>query len=339
MKGQSGGGGGEGQEAPDNVEITQEDIEDILDGMSDDHKPGEEQGEKADIPDDVEESEIDGVGKKIDEEIEKGGKNAKDGKDPSDEEGQDSTKGQNSDKGSREKTGAKPKDVDYNNIKPKFNWRNLVQKFCKSHKPVKEETYAKPSPKGVTSAHVAAQIGAAAIKPGMKEASVVTDLKLAFCLDCSGSMLGSVARMFAEATKLLSDPMYATSLVYVLKFSETHEVYRGIFKQNKAHKVTNMAEPLSGKYETTMKAVFATALGGGTEISPASHADTLILLKKGYNVLLLTDTDILWPHNLPLVKDLIVKHPAQMFIIMRDQACYVQWRQKTGIATGNITHF
>lgn len=337
VKGQKGSGGGGGGT------ITNAEIEDILDKMSDDHAPGNAQGKekKDDIPDEAKDDagksggEIDKNGKKIDGEI---GEGAQKGQEEGAEKATQPAKpAPNTPTGQRGGRGA-GQNVNYSQIRPRFNWKTLVNKFVTSSMPKPEETYTKPSRKSVTGMHVAAQVGAAAIKPGEKIGEVV-DLKLAFCLDCSGSMLGSVAQMFAEANKLLKDPRFAKSEVFVVKFSSVHEVWRGIFARNKAHRVKDIAERSTGQYETTMQHVFATAEGGGTEISDASYKDVLVLLARGYNVLLLTDTDILWDHNIKLVLDLIKRYPAKMFIVMRDRNCYLEWRQKTGIATPNITHF
>jgi len=335
VKGQKGGGGKGG------MTITNAEIEDILDRMSDDHDPGQAEGKGKEIPDDVKDDagkaggQIDENGKKVDDAVAEGADKAAN---ETEREAPDSSgASKNSPTGQREK-GGKPKGVDYSQIRPKFNWKHIVQRFINSSMPKPEETYAKPSRKSVSSMHVASQMGAAAIKPGEKIGEVI-ELKLAICLDCSGSMIASIGQMFSEATKLLKDPRFAKSEVYVLKFSDTHEIYRGIFAQNKAHKVSNIAEKSAGKYETTMQQVFATAQGGGTEITPASAADAMVLLGRGYNVLLLTDTDILWDHNIKLVLDLIKRHPSQMFVVMRDRNCYLEWRRKTGIATPNISHF
>lgn len=324
--------------------ITNAEIEDILDRMSDDHEPGNSEGAKAEVDDSAKDDagkaggEIDENGKKIDDQIAEGAdKGQQEGAEKQQEAPARSGPAQNSKDGTRQK-GSGDSKVDYSQIKPKFNWKHIVQRFIASSLPKPEETYAKPSRKSVTGMHVAAQVGAAAIKPGEKMGEVI-DLKLAICMDCSGSMLGSIAQMYGEANKLLKDPRFAKSEVYVLKFSDRHEIYKCVFAKNKAHKVTNVSEKSGGSYELTAQQVFATAQGGGTEISPASAADTLVLLGRGYNCLLLTDTDILWGHNIKLVLDLIKRHPNQMFVVMRDRNCYIEWRKQTGIATPNISHF
>lgn len=339
VKGQKGGGKGGGRR------ITNAEIEDILDRMSDDHEPGNEAGKNAEVDDSAKDDagkaggDIDENGKKIDDQIAEGAdKGQQEGAEKGQPEGPPRNgPAQNSKEGSREKGGGNNK-VDYSQIKPKFNWKHIVQRFIASSLPKPEETYAKPSRKSVTGMHVAAQVGAAAIKPGEKMGEVI-DLKLAICMDCSGSMLGSIAQMYGEANKLLKDPRFAKSEVYVLKFSDRHEIYKCIFARNKAHKITSVTDKSVGKYEITAQQVFATAQGGGTEISAASAADTAILLGRGYNCLLLTDTDILWGHNIKLVLDLIKRFPNQMFVVMRDRNCYIEWRKQTGIATPNISHF
>src|SRR5271168_2474247 len=72
VKGQKGGGGKGG------MTITNAEIEDILDRMSDDHDPGQAEGKGKEIPDDVKDDagkaggQIDENGKKVDDAVAEG---------------------------------------------------------------------------------------------------------------------------------------------------------------------------------------------------------------------------------------------------------------------------
>ena len=219
-------GEGEGGGPPD---LTQEEIEEILGKMADDHEPGQEDGKKKDLPDDVTEQQIDDLNKQIDKEIEKGGQKAqgkgpKPGEPGSDEEGEggegkpgDGKGGPGSGK-ERANQGIDPK-----KIQPKFNWKTLIQRFIMARKPKAEETYTKVSPKGITGAHVAAQLGAGAIKPGEKPLDEF-DIKLGFLIDSSGSMTGVIEKVMTNAIALLKQPMFKRAAVAVVKYSGDHSM-------------------------------------------------------------------------------------------------------------------
>lgn len=338
MKGQKGQSGEGGQEAPDNVEITQEDIEDILDGMSDDHKPGEEQGEKADIPDDTTESEIDENGNKIDKEVEQGGKKGQGQEPEPGEEGAESTGKEGSGGGGPGKGKPMNKNLDVNKIQPKFNWKTLIQRFIMSRKPKSEETYSKPSPKGVTGAHIASQLGAAAIKPGEKPLDEV-DAKLGFVIDSSASMSSVITTVMANAIALLKQPMFKKATVTVIKYSGNNSMHKVIFAQNKAAEVENAAEkPKIWPLKAT-DAVFGKHIGAGTNFDAALTARIQSMLSLGYNVVFFPDSDILAGANLVNFISVFKTHAQQVFVVFDCHRSYIDFRQKVGTCTANITYF
>ena len=310
-------------------------MSDSLDKLSDDHDPGQEEGKESDakIPEDAGDK-IDENGKKIAGEV----KNAKD-TDPDSVEKQ-------KEKRNSEKTGD-PSDkqhgpgqggdnnasVDYSKIRPTFNWSSLLKKFITSSKQSTEETYTKPSRRGITGMDVARQTGAGAIKPAERTLDRV-DLKLAFALDCSGSMTSCIAAVYSNARALLAQPKFAKSEVFILKSSTTHKTYKGVFAKNTAIEIY----PNQGT-STTMTAIFKDAAGGGTEITTAMASDMTNLLANGYNVLMITDTDILGGNNVNKILALIKAHPRNMFMLFDCRESYLEWRKQTGIATVNITHF
>jgi predicted metal-dependent peptidase len=305
-----------------------------MDQLSDNHEPGQEDGEKSDqkIPSDAGDR-IDQNGKRVEEEVEKGSERAEAGTEgPSKPESErtgdgdgDSKSGPGTGKGSRQ-------GINWDNIRPQYNWTALLKKFITSKMPKAEETYARPSRRGITGIEVARQTGAGAMKPGDRPLDHV-DLKLALVLDTSGSMSPSIAKVFANVNALLKMPMYKKSTVIVVQFSGSHVIWQCNFASNMAIQVA----PNKGA-KSTPKDVFAGAEMGGTVVSPALTSDMAELLKQGYNVLMVTDSDIVGGNNQKNTMSLIKAYSRNMFILFNSRNDYVSWRQTTGVATPNISH-
>lgn len=348
-EGQPGKGKGKpGQEQGDGGGSSEEEESDLakkvkrkLNGMGDDHEPGTKEAQEKGIDPSKQRKpeDIDDRGKSIQKQMEE----AKDttpgeaAKKQADRAKQQQGKSQKGSPGSGEGGGA---EVDYKKIAPTFNWAAIVRRFVASKAVGKQESYAKPNRRAVSSMEIVRQTGAGAIKPAEAESDFV-DLKLAFVLDCSGSMMGDIGKVFANANALLKQPKFARSEVYVITFSGSHHVFKGIFAKNSAREVKTVNNMKQGKaaYNLKMSDIFANAESGGTVVSAGLQTDINTLLSQGYNVLMCTDTDILYGENLTRTLDLIKKHPQKMFMIFDDRNTYVQWRKTTGVATPNITHF
>lgn len=337
VKGEKGEGGGGGS-------ITNAEIEDILDKMSDDHQPGNDAGKDAPVPDEAKDDagkaggEIDENGEKIDKEIAEGAQNGqKEGaqKPQSGPPSPVNTKGGKGGPGGYFDQNAK---VDYSKIKPKFNWKQLIQRFLMSHKPRPEETYAKPSRKSVTGMHVAAQMGAAAIKPGEKPLDEV-DAKLGFVIDSSGSMSSVISTVMSNAMVLLKMPIFKKSVITVIKYSGHNTIHKVKFAQNQAAEVKDFDDkPKIWPLKAT-DAVFGKHIGAGTNFDQALTTQINKMLVAGYNVVMFPDSDILAGANLVHFVSLFKKYAAQVFVVFDCRQSYLQFRQTVGLSTANITYF
>lgn len=312
-------------------------LKQVLDQMSDDHQPGQEEGEEkkeGDIPSGITPDKIDEKAKQTDKQMEGSddlGSREREGKE--EKQRQEEIKRQ---KEGQRGGGGGVYEVDYSKLRPTFTWRDIIQRFIKSAKVQNEYVY-RPHRRGISQMENIRQQGIGAITPAERPLEHV-DLNLMFVLDCSGSMMEDIKKVYVNALALLKLPQFRKSNVYIIKFSATHEVYYGNFAQNKAVHLKSVDDK-NKQFNMTMQQVFATTIGGGTEITAASAGDIRAACKRGYNALLCTDTDILWEHNLPIVLELIKDFPRQIFIIMADRECWVSWRQTTGITTPNITYF
>ena len=317
----------------------QKSVSDAMDGMSDDHQPGNEEGEEKseeEIPSGTSPSDIDEKGKETERQMEGGedlGNREREGK----EQEQEKKQQEEAQRGKPGKGGGGQFEVDYSKIKPTFNWRTLIQRFVKSAKVQYEYTYSRPARRGVSGLETLRQTGAGAIQPAERPLEHI-DLNLMFVLDCSGSMQGDVAKVYSNAQQLLRMPIFAKSNVFIMKFSDTHELYRGNFAQNKAVKMKSMADK-NKTFNMTMQQVFATTISGGTTLTAEAAADIAAAAKHGFNVMVVSDTDILYGENKERMLALIKEFPRQIFVIMANRECYISWRRDTGIATPNISHF
>jgi hypothetical protein len=337
VKGQQGQGGGGGS-------ITNAEIEDILDKMSDDHQPGNEAGEEAPIPDDAKDDggkaggEIDENGKAIDEQIKEGAENGqKEGaqKPQAAPPSPTNTKGGKGGPGAYFDQNAK---VDYNKIKPKFNWKQLIQRFIMSHKPKPEETYAKPSRKSVSGMHIAGQMGAAAIKPGEKPLDEV-DVKLGFVIDSSGSMSSVIGTVMANAIQLLKNPIFKKCVVTVIKYSGHNSIHKVKVATNQAAEVKDVDEKPKLWPLKAQEAVFGKHIGAGTNFDQALTNQIQKMLDKGYNVVMFPDSDILAGANLVNFVKVFQKNASQVFVVFDCRNSYIQFRQTVGLSTANVTYF
>lgn len=338
VKGQQGQGGGGGGT------ITNAEIEDILDKMSDDHEPGNEAGKNGTVPDDLK----DDAGKANDQ-IDKNGKNIndqiKEGADNSQKEGAQTP--QSAPPSPVNTTGGKGgpggyfdqnATVDYNKIKPKFNWKQLIQRFIMSHKPRPEETYAKPSRKSVSGMHVASQMGAAAIKPGEKPLDEV-DVKLGFVIDSSNSMSSVIGTVMANAIQLLKNPIFKKCVVTVIKYSGHNSIHKVKVATNQATEVKDVDEKPKIWPLKAQEAVFGKHIGAGTNFDQALTNQIQKMLDKGYNVVMFPDSDILAGANLVNFVKVFQKHAPQVFVVFDSRSSYVKFRQEVGLSTANITYF
>ena len=312
----------------------QDDVSESMDGLSDDHEPGQAEGEEAVIEGSPTDKDIDANAKRIKNDIEKGKDAGKD--DRNKEKGQDqndqSAKGDPGGAGANGST-----EIDYSKVRPTFNWRSLIKRFVATATPRSEETYAKPHRRSATGAGIMQQTGASAIKPGEKLSDHV-DVNLAFCIDSSGSMSGAIASVYSNIAALLKNPVFSKSDFLIMRFSGSFDLHKGNFARNKAAKISNVAEK-PRKYETTVQSVFTTHFGSGTAFSAECVGQLAAALNLGYNIMIFSDSDIVHAQNLAGLLALIKQAPQKVFVIFDCRETYIAARSAPGmITTPNMTH-
>lgn len=309
----------------------QEELSRKLDGMSDDHEPGQEQGEEEEIPDNVTPEDIDDNGKSIDRKM-------RDADDASNEDRDkkpaDEPKGDAGMPGTGKH--GQTQGIDYSKIMPTFNWQTLVRRFVASARPRHEETYASPHRRNVSGMDIARQVGASAIKPAEKPMDFA-DISLGFVIDSSGSMSGIISTVMSNVVNLMKTPIFRKTQVLFFRFSGSYEVYKMVFSTNQAGKIATWKD--KPKYDHKAIDLINQHFGAGTDFSASLAAEIGQALGAGYNMVFFLDADINYGSNLTNFAGLVKAHPKNVFVIFDKRETYINFRQGSGVSTPNITYF
>lgn len=228
-------------------------------------------------------------------------------------------------------------EIDYSKIRPAFNWQTILKRFIMSASNKTEETYSKPSRRGVSGLDIMRQVGAAAIKPAEKPLEF-NEAKLCFVFDVSGSMNVHNAKVFANAIQLLKQPNFKATEVAIVKFSSSFYLFKVNFARDKGQSVSSLAEKPK-TWNMTAKQVVGYQVSGGTIFSAKMAEELAVVLKAKWNVIIFSDTDVLDGANYPHLSTLIKNFPRQVSVIFDSHDSYVKFRQMFGGATPLIGHF
>lgn len=316
---------------------------DKLGKMGDDHRPGNKQGEQSKTAaggkdaqgNPIDPSKIDEKAKVTEGQM-KGSKDSKPGEKPENKPGGPDP-GQGAGKGGPG-SGADPTptQIDYSKIKPRFNWAQLIKHFVSNARPRVEETYQKPSRRGVSGLHIAAQVGKSAVKPAEVETEL-NEVNLGFVVDSSGSMAEAIKKAFANIHQLLKQPAFAKTMFTLIKFSGSHLIYKANFAKNSVAKVES-ADEKPNNFQPRLNIVFSEHIGNSTNFSAPLVADIEKLAKNKVNILIFSDADILESSNLANLLHVIKTHIRSTFILFDSRDTYLSFRQTTGISTPNISY-
>jgi len=213
----------------------------------------------------------------------------------------------------------------------------LIKQFISTADVETEETYMKPSRRSISGMHTAAQMGAGAMKPGEMPLDL-KKAKIAFCIDSSGSMSHIIESVYANINNLLRSNAPLQSAEFTLmKFSGVHNIYKAIFKGDKAVEVKSINEsPRS--FDKKLSQVFKEHFGSVTNFTPELVADLSTLLKNKYNVMIFSDSDITNGENLTELLKLFKVSGGKLFIIFDSKTTYIKFRQNAKFSTAYITY-
>ena len=329
----------------------QEQVSDALDGMGDDHssggepgegepggksKPGEGEGDKtSEIFDEMDKNNED-IEKKIGSSKEVSSEDKAEKPDPnkamSSGPGGEGNRGGRGGKGDGD--GSK---FDYSKIRPTFTWKKLIDRMITDASSSSEETFQKPHRRNITGVHMARQTGAGAMKPG--EIPLENELKLGFVVDTSGSMTGVVPTIYANIENLLKSKQNASAKeFYLIKFSGSHYIYKCNYKANRYRQLANVDDKGAKIHEGSVKELFTKHIGSATNFTDEMTADIEALAKKKYNILIMSDSDILYGENFTNVKKLIVEQK-NVFFILDSRDTFIRMSEALKTISRNVTYF
>ena len=196
---------------------------------------------------------------------------------------------------------------DYSKVKPNFTWKKLLSKMISDSSSSSEETFQKPHRRNITGVHLATQTGAAAMKPG--EVPTENELKLGFVIDSSGSMTSVIDKVYANIHSLMNiKSNVKKSEFYLIKFSGDHHIFKCNFSNDKYSELTAVFDKAKVDKTGSVKELFSKHIGSSTNFSSKMTSEIEKLANKKYNVLIMSDSDILYGENFENVKKLLVNH-------------------------------
>jgi predicted metal-dependent peptidase len=312
-------------------------VEDQLGDMGDDHSEHDSKDEPGTGGDQPSEEDLESHSKKVS----KAAAEAEDDAEPSKagDEGKPQPKADRGGPGGS--PSSDPRTVDWTSIRPRFNWKDLLAKLVRSSDTI-ETTYQKVHRRNITSVHVATQTGAGVVRPGEKEVPANL-VKLCIVIDSSGSMHEAIKTVLANVTKLLSDNASQIAKQFALvEFSSDYRIYSctlsgkaGTATQIKG--VDGMKTPGAGE-KVDISVLLTRHAGGGTDFSPALVAELKGFIAQKYNVLILTDTDIIAGSNKENFMDLYSSHHSQVYLLLDSKNSFTSVVTTLKQASANISH-
>jgi len=203
-------------------------------------------------------------------------------------------------------------------IVPRMNWRSMIKQMVSSSVAAVDTSYAKPSRKSLTGITVAAQTGAGALKPGEKIEEQKHN-KIALVFDTSGSMWSTIPIVLSEVRQLLKQLGKSNFPVTVVFFAGNDKWFQINLATNTYQPISGVAEvakPFSKKdAKPDYTKLITSAASGGTDFTTSLSGSMSQLAGQGYNVMIFSDSDLMYGHNFENLKNLWMGHKNNVFVI------------------------
>jgi hypothetical protein len=332
---------GEEEDAEGEEEI---DVEEELERQSgDDHRHHGEEGDEEDSKNqkEVDEEELEEHNKKVERHLKRAAEREGDPNAEASAKSNQNVSPSSSGGGRGSTYDPTARKVDYSNIHPRFKWKTLLDRLVKSADTL-EVTYQKPHRRNVTGMHVAAQTGAGVLRPGEKLTPANLS-KLVFVVDSSGSMTAGILKVLAELQALFrqSHGQIAKNFIFV-EFSGSHSIWSATIdgRTGQATQIGGISEIKSPKGKTIpIDELMSRHIGGATNFSDDLVSDLKPFLAQKFNVLVMTDSDILYGGNWTAFTDLYKEFPSQVYLILDRHETFVEVAKKGKGISSNFTHF
>lgn len=278
------------------------------------------------------EGDIDSRAKEVDEEMSKSKDSSSDEIKESKEKDNNAKKIDRSKLSNNGNDGSK-QEIDISKVEPKFNWRQIIKRAVMKAENDTEESYAKIHRSSITRVKLAVEQGEAATKPGER---LREHFKFALVIDSSGSMSHIIAQVFAEFTKLLkSTDLSGECLLY--KFSDVFDIFVINTKTKSAYHLNRQTRKKGAK-TTIGEALYH--FGAGTDFSDALRKELEHRIDEGYNVLIASDSDILWTGNKENLMKLVKKAKRNVFVVLDSRNTYEMMLREIDLVTPrNVTYW
>jgi hypothetical protein len=220
---------------------------------------------------------------------------------------------------------------DWSQQRPAFSWKQIVDKCAKSEVE-EEETIARPSRTIISRLHQARAFGSAAIKAGIVEDE--RNIKLAFIVDRSGSMGHVIDQITAEIHNVMKQ--HGGDTMYFVPFSNGAKMYQIAFKAGTGFEVDIKTQAKIGP-QRTLHDILSNGEFGGTNFDQELVDLTNHLTGQGWNVILSTDSDILYGGNMTnFMKYAQIDHA---FTILDSRDTWISVCSKTSAKPDSVTYF
>lgn len=226
---------------------------------------------------------------------------------------------------------------DYSKIRPTFTWKKLLSKMVTDANSNTEETFQKPHRRNITGVDLARQVGTAAMKPG--EIPLENDIKIGFVVDSSGSMTGVIDKVYANLHSLMkSKSNVRKSEFFLIKFSDNHHIYKCNFTQDKYKELSSVFDKNKDEKTGSVKELFSKHIGSVTNFSDKLTSEVEQLARKKFNLLIMSDSDILYGENFENIKKLVTEH-RNVFVILDSRSTFEAMCKQLKQVAKNITYF
>jgi hypothetical protein len=232
------------------------------------------------------------------------------------------------------------KDI-YGKYSPTMSWTELIDKLIRTSTD-EDITYRKMHRRSSTTIHAAAQGHPGAIKPGAVEVEA-NKLKLVIVIDSSGSMTDEIGQIYANIAHLVKEHESELPVGFVLvKFSDQHTIYLciagqpGEYKQIKS--LTDIEDGNEEMEQGDLGKLFKEHYGGGTTFSSKLVTDLEKYIAEDYNILIVSDTDIIDGRNKVKFNELYKGGKGNVYLIAKNKHCYTEFLRALQEKSSNITH-
>ena len=207
-------------------------------------------------------------------------------------------------------------------IKPKKTWKQILSTMITSAVENTISSWARPARSIISRIPAAKTTGSIAIKPSEK-ISEEEQLKICLVFDTSGSMYKEIPTVLSNAHKLLEQVGKSDFPIGIMFFADSYSMYKINLAKNTYSPISNVADMSKTTQKNTTqknwKNLLTSASSGGTSFNGEIISDISSLCAKGYNIMIFTDSDIIYGQNLESLQHLYNSYKNQIYVCAKDK--------------------